>query len=214
MPLDEKDKAAIAEMIAASLKSASEEQAKALDATVAKALKGLDIDGKLDALKGELGNPDPDEKGGKTPPNSELAKLQAELEKMKRSAEVQAKRAEEAEQARRAEVLATGVREALTQAGADPKRVAIALSHLKAQGRVKLDKDGRPSFAFTRDWGEDLVDATKGASEWLSTEEGKFFVPPSGAQGTGDGAGKPGGDGSKPADAHALVSQALGKLWG
>ena len=141
----------------------------------------------------------------------EFKRLQAQLADVQKTAQAQAKRAEDAENARKSEALANGVRDALSSSGADAKRLGIALSHLKDRGLIRLTDKGEPAFVFTRDWGEDLVPAAKGAAEWLATEKGKFFVPPSGAQGTGDGVGKKTGDGSggKPANAFDLVAGAL-----
>lgn len=201
MALDDNDKKAIGELIAAALKANNDEQAKAVDATVGKAvkaldldgkLKALDIDGKLEAVKTELkveppADPPKGGKGGSVTDDPEFKKLQAELAKVQKTAEEQAKRAKDAEAAQKAEALANGVRDALVAGGADPKRVQIALSHLTATGRIKLDDKGQPAFAFTRDWGEELAPAAKGATEWLGTDEGKLFVPPVGSQGSGDG---------------------------
>lgn len=219
MALDDEDKKAIATMIAEQLKAS----AKATEQTIAKALAGLDLDKRIETLKTELAPKEPEPKDeppkdGKTlADDPEFKRLKAELETQRKATEAQARRAEEEAKARQAEALQNGVSQALTAAGADPKRVGMALAWLKERGAVKLDERGVPVFTFKRDWGEEAKAAADGgAAEWLGTDDGKFFVPPSQVQGSGDGAGRPGGGGSSgaTADPMDILNRALGGVWG
>lgn len=222
MALDEADMVKLTEHFAAMLKKHSEDTSKALDGQIAKAVKGVDVDkkmeAKLEALKAELATakanaedekPPAKQEAGESP---EIKRMRAEMAELKRQSEAQMRRAEEAEAARRSEALTSGVRDALLASGADAKRVSVALSHLRATQAVKLDEKGNPVFVATREWGEDLVPVSKGAAEWLQTEEGKFFLPPSGAQGTGDRAGSPERTGGVAADPRQIALDALSRV--
>lgn len=208
MALDEQDKKDIAAMIAAAFTGEDFKKGlgKAIEGEVGKAVKAIDLtkgldeklEAKLEGLKAELKPKDPpddkkpdDKKAGaasaSVTDDPEFKKLQSKLAEMEASTKASAKRAEDAEAARKSELLATAVRDALAAGGADPKRLAIALSHLQAKGVVKLDDKGAPGFTFKREWGDEFVAAEAGAKEWLATEEGKFFVPATNKQGTGDG---------------------------
>lgn len=222
MALDDADMAKITEHFAALLKKHGEDAAKTFDAQIAKAVKGVDVDkkmeAKLEALKAELAaakadaeeeKPAAKQEAGESP---ELKRLRAEMADLARKAEAQARRAEELEASRKSEALTNGVRDALLASGADPKRVSVALSHLRATQAVKLDEKGNPVFVVTREWGEDPMPAAKGAAEWLQTEEGKFFLPPTGAQGTGDRAGSPERAGGVAADPMQIALAALSSV--
>lgn len=203
MPLDEADIKKITELttgiVTEALKANGAETAKVIDASIGKAIKGLEIDKKLEGLKTETDKKlegikpaDPPKDPPKDSPGDienspALKKLQAEQEKLLKQLEAQTKRAEEAETKRRQDLLQSTVRDALIAQGADPKRVAIAMSHLSSSGAIKLNDKGEPVFTFAEKWGPEDVAAVDGAKKWLATDEGKFFLPPSGKQGTGDG---------------------------
>lgn len=209
MPLSEEDKAEVAKLISAAF--AGDEFVKGLNKSVelvvGKAIKGLKLEETVQAVVEKLKPADDDKKGddkkgdtGDVTQHPEFRKLQAKMQE-------QEQRAQRAEADRQAALLANGVRDALAAHGADAKRVPIALSHLREKGVVVLSDKGEPCFKFQRDWGEELVPVTTGAKEWLGTEEGKFFLPPTGAQGTGDGAGKgstKGGSSTTSAESIAL----------
>lgn len=198
MPLDEKDLEQIGKLWDERDKKRSEEFAKTLEGSVSKMLKAhaeasakqletfkTETDKKLEGIKA-----DPPKDPPKDPPGDDspaLRKLQAEQEKLQKALEAQTKRAEEAETKRRADLLQNSVRDALIAQGADPKRLAIAMSHLTSSGVVKLNDKGEPVFTFAEKWGPEDVAAAEGAKKWLATDEGKFFLPPTGKQGTGDG---------------------------
>lgn len=228
MALDADDIKKIGEMIGEHAKNSEPERLKALEAVVGRALGALKLDDKITALKAEIEGkikpePDakePDAKASAIADDPAFKRLQAGLEAATKAAEEQKKRAEAAEQASKRERLSAGVRDALTSAGADPKRVQIALTHLEASGAVTLDDKGAPAFKFRRDGGyDDVVDAAKGAAEWLKTQDGQFFLPPSGAKGTGDGAGDTrgaggGGGGGGERSAMDVLRNVLGSVGG
>lgn len=208
MALSEEDQKKVQELIEAALtgEGFAKSIASAVDTTVGKALKGLKIDEKISAAVEAAKPAQPEGGGAEEPP--QITKLQNQLKAMADKQAETERRAQELEEARKTEALRTAVRDALGGAGADPKRVAIALSHLQASDLIKTDDQGRPAFAFRRDWGEELLPVEKGAAEWLQTEEGKFFLPATGRSGTGDDAGQPGGGGSTTS-IEAILGNAL-----
>lgn len=231
MPLDDKDLEQIAKLIAAAQTKAAEEADKRLEATIGKAIKaaGVETTKQLEALKaetekrfGEIPKPadPPDPKAGDKPGDIEnspaFKKLQAEVEASKKQAAEQAKRAEQAEAKRSAELLTNATRDALIASGADPKRVHLALPVLQASGRIKLDDKGAPVMVFQRNGYEEALPVGDGAKEWLGTDDGKVFVPPSGKQGTGDGVQRGGASqsGSAPRNKDGSLdwSQLAGRI--
>lgn len=200
MALDAEDEKKITALFVTLL--ASEETGKMLGKHVGTAITGLKLDDKLGALEAKLTeatkpkdppkvDPEPPKAGDPKTPSVEddpaykrsLAKL-AELEKQ---AEKLKQQAEASEAARKAELLKTSVRDALVAAGIDPARVGIALTHLQATGAIKVDDKGDPVWTVKTKFGDETRSPAEGAKEWLATDEGKFFVPPSQKQGTGDG---------------------------
>ena len=77
--------------------------------------------------------------------------------------------------------------EELQTNGADPVRVPIAVGHLiDSSRRVKFETDDEddapPIFRLDE---QQSVDLKTGIKTWIKTDEGKFFLPPSGANGSG-----------------------------
>lgn len=60
-----------------------------------------------------------------------------------------------------------------------------AVAVLKADGRVARDADGNLHFVAQREGYTDEVELSKGLKEWLGSDEGKLYMPPTGAQGSG-----------------------------
>lgn len=223
MPLDEKDLEQIGKLWDERDKKRSEEFAKTLEGSVSKMLKAhaeasakqletfkTETDKKLEGIK-----VDPPKDPPKDPPGDDspaLRKLQAEQEKLQKALEAQTKRAEEAETKRRADLLQNSVRDALIAQGADPKRVALALPVLKERGTVRLDDKGAPVFTFQRNGYEESLDVTAGAKEWLSTDDGKIYMPPVGTQGTGGGLGGSGGRVGPTGNPEQIALNALANL--
>lgn len=61
---------------------------------------------------------------------------------------------------------------------------AIALLY-NSEGRVKRGSDGSLLFATTRDGYEEEMPLAEGVKEWVSSGEGKYYLPPRPASGTG-----------------------------
>lgn len=229
MPLDEADKQAIAEMIAAGLtthaKTQNEEIGKLVDTKLNAGLKP--VTEKLDAVEkkanerksddGDSGQPagqggqggkggkgkagkgkDGDAEDGEPAADpktaKELADTRAQLEKIEKE------RKEERETARR-DKLRAETRAWLAEAGVPADRLKGAMALIEAEGLVEYDSKGETfGFKGKDKYGADiLVPGKAGAAAWLSTDDGKTYLPPKPAGGTGDGAGgQQGSGGGKP----------------
>lgn len=229
MALTDEDKAEIAKMIGTSL--TGEEAAKAigkqLEGHLPRALEGLKLDAKIaEAVKAAIPEPkpEPDPKPGDTPKpgdnapsfaeTPEYKRMKAEMDEYRKQMERARADVEKAEAARKATALQSGVRDALLTAGADAKRIPVAMNHLAASGAIKLDDKGAPCFVVRDTYGEQLVPAGDHAAKWLGTDEGKMFVAPSPANGTGDKTGGSGGSGGNGAvTAESVIENALAALF-
>lgn len=77
-------------------------------------------------------------------------------------------------------------REGLAKYGiTDPIRAKHALAVLHE--RLGHDEDDRPAF---KDANGDFLDLDTGLKSWAASEEGKYFLPPTGARGSGDRPGQ------------------------
>lgn len=219
MALSEEDKKEIATLIAAQMVESMKATENKTTEIVKTALAGLKIDEKIEAVKAAqqqkpvetTQQPDPSGKAA----DPEIAKLKAQLDDLNRKAAESSRRAEESEAARRNEALVNAVRDALASAGADSKRLGVAINHLRATGLVALNDKGEPCFKEKKSWGDEMVSVSDGAKNWLNTEEGKIFVPPVNTQGTGPSSGtkaQGGGGGGAPADPNEILQQSLRDL--
>ena len=136
------------------------------------------------------------------PPASEAAVDAQKLQQLKYEAELKAlrdevvaqkaareqeerKRLQQEERAALAGVLG---KQGLDQARA---RAAIALVYTEEQ-RVKRAEDGKITFRIQTKFGEEQASLEDGVAEWLKTDDGKAFLPPTGAAGAGTSAsGRP-----------------------
>jgi hypothetical protein len=204
MALDDTDKKTVGELIAAALKDALRPEALgAVLAPVVKAHTDAALKGTVtsDALKTQLdelaaklkpADPDPADKGadkGKKPDDDpRIAAMQ------KRMAEIEAAsaakdRALADEKARaRTEALHLAARDGLAKAGVPSDRLAPALAYVRSLGVLDYDGD-TPGWKGKNSLGLDAVlPMEDAAASWVKSD-GKLFLPPSGAGGTGDGAG-------------------------
>lgn len=200
MPLDDADKKFITEAIAASLKPlddkfvSADATTKIVTQSIAKALGDLKIDEKIAAAVPKPPEPgatdDKTGKGKKGDVDPEVAKLHESVARLERENKEAAKARQEAEAAREESELLGALREQLNTAGvpADRQRGVVALLHA-ADKRVKRTPDGKPGMHFARKGYDEVVPLADAVKEWLAGDEGKAFLPPSGAQGTGQGAG-------------------------
>jgi hypothetical protein len=94
--------------------------------------------------------------------------------------------------------------EALRSAGVPDNRLRGAVAELYLdQQRIKRDAEGRIVFTMQRDWGVEELPVEKGIAEWVKSDEGKIYMPPVSANGSGNQGGKPG----KPAKPGDKVSR-------
>lgn len=107
----------------------------------------------------------------------EKAAKERELTLQKEKADLQAKQ-------ERTEILSS-----LSDAGAVQAQHALAV--LKATNRIKRNDDGELVFVAQREVAgekfEEEVALDEGVKEWLTTDEGKIYAPPKGAEGSGAG---------------------------
>lgn len=177
----------ISKAIGARLREFEGKVAKTLDARIGDAVTKVTevIDEKL------RGAPPPPPPAGGTGPGpdqnlenhpivkglqKQVADLTAASEKSK--AEVEAERAK----ARHAE-LRQDTLTILGTHGIDGQRAQHAIGYLlDAQKLVRHDSEGRAVYGPA---GEDPVDLATGLKSWVGSEDGKFYLPPSGASGSG-----------------------------
>ena len=106
--------------------------------------------------------------------------------------------------------------DALVSGGVEAPRARHAVGLLvDAEKRVRWSEED-DKLVFQR--GEhDEVDLAVGIKDWLKTDDGKFYLPPKGAQGSGDRPGAnppraPGGAPNRSALAQALRRVFLGEI--
>lgn len=130
------------------------------------------------------------------------ARMKAEIDKLQ--AERQAERAK----AQAAEERAM-VEGALRDAGVT--NVKGALAFLKAEGLVGRDEAGELKFFQQKEGYRDELEVVKGVKDWLATEDGKFYMPPVGAGGSGATAARGGRRtvGNSPAERQAEAAAVL-----
>ncbi len=111
-------------------------------------------------------------------------------------------------------VLRQRVSESLAEIGIrEPARIKQAIHHLvDGEKRIAYDEDSN-SLVF-RDSDDAVLDLTTGLKSWSKSDDGKHFLPPTGARGSGDGRGPnaPAQRGPVDQDAvwHALTANLLG----
>lgn len=214
MALDDDDKAFIADQI----KSALVEHAKLAAAETVKIVKdqvkplGERLDAAEEAAKARDDVDDvDDDKGADTDagtsgkPDPKVARLEAKLQAMEKQAREAEERRQAAEEKAKSDRLIGAARDALLAAGVPSDRARFALAALKDEGILAFDDDGVPGLKFQRQGYSEVVPAEAGAAEWLKSDAGKLFLPPSDAQGSGQRGGRrpPSGTG-QPIDAETL----------
>ncbi|HYD02638.1 MAG TPA: hypothetical protein VEB22_15530 [Phycisphaerales bacterium] len=239
MPLDDADKKYISdafktlladkattEILATALKPVLETTVQGITASVDKKLSDAEAKAKaeLEKVAKERGNTDGHDKGDKGKGNAD-GKPDPEVARLKAQQEELARKLEESERARKEEAAKAAkakrdadVKEALRAAGVAADRIELAMPVLEQKGLLGEDKDGNAGFRFKRSWGEEIVAGKLGAEEWVKTAEGKFYLPPTGNSGTGEGAGgkRPpnGGASGQPIDASTLGRNIWNKALG
>ena len=106
---------------------------------------------------------------------------------------------------------------ALEAAGVKGVQVRHALRYLEGEGLVKPNDDGQLVFVKRSGSGaEEEVEFAKGLADWMKTDDGKHFLPPSGAGGSGSGQGGKAGTSraGSGADSKSRASAALSAFVG
>ena len=148
-------------------------------------------------------------KGG----DSEVEKLRKQLEKQAKDFAEMKATAEKANAAKRDTDGRMALSQELEKGGITGQRLKHALNHLRAEGLVKFGEGDK--LVFTQ--GEEDVDLAAGVVGWLKTDDGKHFLPPSGAGGSGSGQGgkagtaRAGTGGDSKARAAAALASHLGR---
>lgn len=131
-----------------------------------------------------------DDKGGKGK-GDESVDVESEVEKRVRAhlKKIDDERAAERADVQRKEERAE-LQRVLIERGMDPKRAkgAVALLH-GDERRIKRDGDGNIVFTVERGSGSsrysDELSLSDGVAAWLDTDDGKSYLPPKGARGSG-----------------------------
>ena len=126
---------------------------------------------------------------GKDKVDPALAAIQAELAAMKARSDAAEKALQTANDANRTKALHDSARDSLIKAGIPADRVPFAMSHLKESGVLVYEGDRAgwkgtdPKLNVPA-----VLDMESAAKSWAEGD-GKLFLPPVGAAGTGEGGG-------------------------
>lgn len=204
MALDEAALKQVNEAITAALAAAMKPEAlgaalaPAVKAHVEAATKGLVTEDSLKTALAEVvkaakpADEDKPNKGGKAGDKGDeseaLASMRKQMDELKATTEAANRARIDAERKAVADGNRAKLKDALTAAGVDPKAMHIVLPAIEASGQVTFDGDvvgwkGKDTYGADK-----VLDYTEGAKAWAATDDGKRFLPASGAQGTGDGA--------------------------
>lgn len=222
MALDDADKKFITELLAGALKTHGEEaDKKYVTADAAGKMVEQGVKGGIEALKlpeliGEAvkkavpaggdkgkdnasGDADKGDKGKNGAADPVVAKLQEQLEQLQAQNRSADERAKAAEEASRRQKLEAELRNALSAGGVAPglmdATMALLPSRTLSDGKPILvhENDGSIKMRIQRKGYVDTVAVAEGVKDWLGTDEGKNYLPPSGKQGDGSSSGSPGG---------------------
>ena len=134
--------------------------------------------------------------------------MEKELKKLREQSDALAKERDSERQRARDGALHNSVLEALQAKGVSGHQAKLALGHLtKVAGSTRYSTDSPNEVVFVNADGEEMP-LKDGVSSWLSTDEGKFFLPPRGVNGSGD---RPGGKGPQTAQSK-LTPESLAAL--
>ncbi len=112
-----------------------------------------------------------------------------EVAKLRKMVEAREKALAEAEAQAKQERLQGAARDALAKAGVPADRLPVAMAFLR--DRLAYDGEAIGMKAMDRFGTETVQGFDEAIPAFLKTTEGKLFLPASGSQGTGTGAGRP-----------------------
>lgn len=130
----------------------------------------------------------PPARKGKSKAEKELAKLRAEMDALKTQAETEKAKAQRAE-------LKRATTDLLTAAGVRKEAVPLLTTHLLSEDggrRIRLNDDGQAVFVMGDGDDAEELSLKDGITAWAKTDEGKAYLSPKQAAGTGNGQGVPG----------------------
>ena len=124
--------------------------------------------------------------------DQELKKMRLEQDRMKNAMEANTASAEAEKNKARAQTERTKLTDALRKGGVDDSRIGGAVAELYLDKKlIKRDEKDAVCIEFTREWGDELVPVEKGIEEFLKSDEGKVYLPPVDAGGSGNKGGRP-----------------------
>ena len=107
-----------------------------------------------------------------------LTKTEVALKKLKAQLESETAARKEAENQRNMDRMLNAARKAAVDAGVPANRVDDVLAVLHSQqGKIKMDKEGRPVILLKKEWGDEEVEIGSGLKEWVKGP-GERFLPP------------------------------------
>lgn len=121
---------------------------------------------------------------------AQIAAMQRELQKLKDAATESAKREREATARTREQSRRQSAIEQLGKHGMDPFRAKQALAWLDSEGMVRYESDQSDRLVFGKQIEGQIPDELDaGVATWVKSDEGKTFLPPTNAKGSGDRGG-------------------------
>lgn len=221
MALDEADKKAIADQIAAAFSpdAIAKVLAPVVEAHVKAATKDLPTaEGIGKSIAAEVAKlkpaEDPPKDDKKDKPDAALTAKIDELQKSVKAAETARL---EAEQARKVDAGRSAARDALAKAGVPAEKLHLVMPVIEASGVLDLAGD-KPGWKGKNSYGaDDVLTLEEGAAAWVKTDDGKHFLPPVDAGGTGQGnngrkVAGPGPSEVRGADGTLDPNRLLGKI--
>lgn len=144
-----------------------------------------------------------------------MATLEADLAATKQKLQQKETESQAAENKRLRDEERAALVSELRKAGIPEARIkgAAAWLHLEA-GKIKRDADGEIVWPTKKSWGEDNLSLSEGVAEWLLTDEGKEYLPPVDARGSGASPAKKGGKGNEKSEKAAAAETLTNFLMG
>lgn len=172
------------------LKAAQKQMADSVSSMLAEAL--APVIEKVEALPAAPAKGDGSSGGDSQPDSPELNSMRKQLADLQKQNDTWKQQLAEERQAKRLGNLRTSTLEQLANAGfRDQQRATAAMKILLSDGRVNFESDSSDSVVF-RDSDGTSLPLADGLKSFAKSEEGKLFLPPANAGGSGDASGNPG----------------------
>ncbi len=115
----------------------------------------------------------------------ELVSLKKQNEELRKRLDSLDKEAAQAKEEKKAAEERSLLAEMLAEGGVKDARVRHAVNYLRGEGLVRRTDKGELVFVKRARGGDEELDLGEGIAEWLKTEDGKHFLPPTNAGGAG-----------------------------